>query len=100
MVTGGVYATLVRAYGGYVGKLSKSVLQRYPSSESRSMVEVGGFEAGDTTFLTLENVTAIAFDDEMDSRDPAPALLFSSGGAKIHAVDSLFHLTDGTLGHQ
>ena len=40
------------------------------------MVEVGGFEGGDTTFLTLENITAVAFDDAYDNRDPAPALLF------------------------
>ena len=64
------------------------------------MVEVGGFEGGDTTFLTLENITAVAFDDAYDNRDPAPALLFSSGGAGIHVFDSLFHLGDGVTGQR
>ena len=72
----------------------------YPSDVSRSMVEVGGFEGGDTTFLTLENITAVAFDDAYDNRDPAPALLFSSGGAGIHVFDSLFHLGDGVTGQR
>ena len=67
-MTGGVYKTLVRALGGYTGKLWQSpfssVIRCSSQIVSRSMVEVGGFEQGDTTFLTLENVTAVAFDDE------------------------------------
>ena len=100
LLTGGVYKPLLRAFGGYIGTVAKSVLQRYPSDVSRSMVEVGGFEGGDTTFLTLENITAVAFDDAYDNRDPAPALLFSSGGAGIHVFDSLFHLGDGVTGQR
>ena len=51
LLTGGVYKPLLRAFGGYIGTVAKSVLQRYPSDVSRSMVEVGGFEGGDTTFF-------------------------------------------------
>ena len=79
LLTGGVYAPLLRAFGGYIGTVAKSVLQRYPSDVSRSMVEVGGFEAGDTTFLTLENITAVAFDDAYDNARPSPGVALFIG---------------------